>query len=613
MLATLWQYIIKPALFLLFMLTLGKAAFLLFNTEHIQGEDIGEIFQVFTNSFSLDLAILSYLLFVPTILLSVQLFTKKNRLLRSILIFYYVLISVVIYAINVIDIELFSYWSSKLSAKALSYLNTPGMAIASAGKFKFFLFILSIGIVGIIFRHFFNRIILRPKITFTPSFIKVLLPLALIGILILGLRGGLREIPINQSEAYFSSNHVLNVAGVNSLWNAGNVLFQNTNNLTENPYKTMSEAKAEEIFNKVFTSVPDSTQMILNTKRPNIVFIAMEGVNANCIQGISQQNDYMPNVSALMKQGYSFSQMYASGMRTDQGLVAVISGFPALPLHTIGAQPEKFQHLPSLSLALQEQDYENKFFFAGEPEFGSFKAFLIHNGFEKVYSLKDFTKKELSQDLGAPDEHLFQKFIDDMQSPKEPFFSMIMTQTTHEPFDMPFNEGVDDDATKYVNTVKYLDSIIGNWYNACQDLSWFENTIFVLTSDHSHTFPERYWYTDPERFHIPFMLFGPALKEEFKGQENHQIVNQSDIPLSLAKQLELKKQEFTFSKDIFNPYSPTFTTFIHIHGHNWIDQNGHCFINYEIENDFQNPIGLDSCTLRNAAYFQHVFQTYMSY
>ena len=55
------------------------------------------------------------------------------------------------------------------------------------------------------------------------------------GILILGLRGGLREIPINQSDAYFSQNQVLNVAGVNSMWNMGNVFFQNTNNLKTNP------------------------------------------------------------------------------------------------------------------------------------------------------------------------------------------------------------------------------------------------------------------------------------------------------------------------------------------------------------------------------------------
>jgi len=611
MLKAIWLYIIKPSLFLLVLTQVCKALFLYQAKAYLLDTSFADLFQVFIVSFSLDIAVLSYIAIIPVCLLILLIITQKSKSIHLTLVIYYSFLGTVLLSINFIDIHLFSYWNSKTSAKALSYLNSLGMVISSAGVKNVFVLFVLFALAAFICFYVMKELI---KITTLErkNWIQVLISVPiLLGICILGMRGGFREIPINQSDAYFSDNIVLNIAGVNSLWNLGNVFFQNKNNLTENPYKTMSEEKAEALFQQLYLVDKDTTISMFNSERPNIVYIAMEGVNANCIQAFNAQNNYMPNVSKIMESAYTFTNMYATGMRTDQGLVSLLSGFPALPLHTIGAQPEKFQALPSLSLALKQQNYTNTFFFAGEPEFGSFKAFLVHNGFEKIYDLSDYPKDELSQGLGAPDEVLFNRFTKDMKAPNEPFFSLILTQTTHEPFDMPFNDKVSDNAQRYINTVKYLDSVLGFWYEDCKQQSWFDNTIFILSSDHAHTFPERYWYTDKERYHIPFIIFGKPLKEEFRGKSNSQLVNQTDIPLSLAKQLKLTPQHYEFSKDIMNPSSPEFSSFIHIHGHNWITKTGQCSVNYEIANDFNEES--DSCIISNAAYFQYAFQKYMSY
>jgi phosphoglycerol transferase MdoB-like AlkP superfamily enzyme len=611
MLKITWQYIIKPGLFLILLTQVCKLIFLVQAKHYVVDESALNLLQVFSNSLSLDIAVASYIAIIPLLLILGLLFIKKPILIHRLVSAYYTLVGTALLVINLIDIHLFSYWNSKTSARAISYLNSLGMVISSAGKANVAVLFLLFGGAGIMcffsFKKIIKKIDLHNQIWWKSSFVIVLNT----SCIILGLRGGLREIPINQSDAYFSENLALNIAGVNSLWNLGNVFFQNTNNLTENPYKTMSDEQARQIFQQMYVIDKDTSINLFNIERPNIIFIAMEGVNANCIKEFNANNNYMPYVSDIMKEAYTFTNMYSSGMRTDQGLVSLISGFPALPLHTIGAQPEKFQALPSLSLALKAQGYENTFFFAGEPEFGSFKAFLVHNGFSKIYDLDDYTKAELSQDLGAPDAVLFEKFTHNMKDTKEPFFSLVLTQTTHEPFDMPFNDGINDDAMRYINTVKYLDSVIGKWYQECKKQAWFKNTIFIISSDHAHTFPDRYWYTDKERFHIPFIIFGSPLKAEFKGQVNSQLVNQTDIPFSLALQVNLESQAFEFSKDIMNPYSPKFSSFIHIHGHNLIQGDQQCSVNYELKNDFSKES--DTCTLRNAAYFQYVFQQYMSY
>ncbi|MFT4969705.1 MAG: phosphoglycerol transferase MdoB-like AlkP superfamily enzyme [Chitinophagales bacterium] len=614
MLNLLWNWMVKPGLLILLLMQFMKALFLKKNQVFIQEETSSEILTCFPNSFSLDLASLSYLLFIPLLAILIQVIWKRTRFILPFLRFYYALMVVFVLAINWIDMNMFVHWKAKLSAKALSYLNTPDMVIATAGKELALVFFILVITGFLIFFYFFKFFIDKVDLSQKRSWLTPIYFFVVLGLLILGLRGGLREIPINQSDAYYSNNHVLNVAGVNSIWNIGNVLFQNQNTLKNNPYRLLEDQKAQEIFESI-TSIPkDTTIQLLNTQTPNIIYIALEGVNANCINEYNSGNNFMPEVSKIIEEGYMFKRMYASGMRTDQGLVAVLSGFPALPLHTIGAQPEKFQHLPSLPLALKEKSYTNKFFFAGEPEFGSFKAYLVHNGFEKVYSLDDFPKEQQTQDLGAPDEFLFDKFLEDMENPQEPFFSLMLTQTTHEPFDMPFNEDEEDDARKYINTVKYVDGLIGEWYEACKDMPWFENTLFIISSDHSHTFPARYWYTDRNRYQIPFIMFGPALKDEFKGEVNMRLMNQTDIPYSLAKQLDLPSEDYQFSKDMMNPYSPLHTSFISIHGHTWIDKQGDCFINYDMNNqELMENHDLNSCNLKNAAYFQVVFNTYINY
>lgn len=611
MLKAIKQYLLKPSLFILFITIICKTIFLISNWSLIKNESLTHILQSFKKSFSLDIAVIAYISIIPVLILFFQFIFKQKHIAYQVIIGYYTFISFLTLTINFIDIKLFGYWGSKTSAKALQFLNTPEFALKSAGKTSVFIMLLVIFLLSILFYFLLKKIIKKVSLEIFKNIKSLLFFPILIAFIILGLRGGLREIPINQSDAYYSSNLVLNVAGVNSFWNFGNVIFQNNNSLKNNPYKTMTDGKANEIFSQLYQTKKDTTIQLFNTERPNIVYIALEGVNANCIQEFNANNNYMPNVSKIMTEGYTFKNMYASGMRTDQGLVAVISGFPALPLHTIGAQPEKFQHLPSLSLALKAEGYNNQFFFAGEPEFGSFKAFLIHNGFEKVYGLNDYKKSELTQELGAPDEVLFNRFVKDMQNPKEPFFTLMLTQTTHEPFDMPFNKNVSYEGDKYINTVKYVDEQIGKWYQECKKLAWFDNTIFIISSDHAHLYPEEYWYTDKERYHIPFIIFGKPLKEEFKGKTNNGIFNQTDIAYSLSKQLNLPEQKFEFSKNIMNPYSPQFSSYIHIHGNNWVGVNEFCEVNYAIKNDFNYTN--DSCVLRNAAYFQYVFKTYMDY
>ena len=49
----------------------------------------------------------------------------------------------------------------------------------------------------------------------------------------------------------------------------------------------------------------------------------------------------MPNLQAIAKEGIFFSNIYATGNRSDRGILGVISGFPASPNASMLKYPDK--------------------------------------------------------------------------------------------------------------------------------------------------------------------------------------------------------------------------------------------------------------------------------
>jgi phosphoglycerol transferase MdoB-like AlkP superfamily enzyme len=610
------DFFIKPFIYWLIVFALFKLLFLLVHYNAFEHLPAKQVLKVFTEPIRLDLAAVSYIMFIPVMALLIQ-FLIKTKFIHHFSKWYFLSVLLLVSIICVVDIELYKHWQTKMNFKAFLFLNEPAMIAGSAGFeaiFQFFvIIIISLLILALFYLKKIYKTYSHPHFTWQMYF---LLLIFLPAILVVGIRGGLQQIPVNQSDAYYSSNPTLNYAGVNSLWNFGNIIFQNKKYRTINPYKKMNAESAKDIVHQLFEVSTDSIEFFIEPyTKPNIILIALEGINPHVIKGYNTSMNHAPVLNSIMQTGYSFTQMYGSGLRTDQGLVSIISGFPALPLNTIGAQPEKFQQLPSLSKTLNEAGYQSHFHFGGEPEFGSFKSFLVHNEFSPIVDFRDFPKSQLTQKLGAPDEFLFQKHLKDSDAFKEPFFSLILTQTTHEPFDMPFNKNIANSKEKYLNTVAYTDSVLGWWLKEIEQKDYYNNSLIIFTSDHGHRFPGEYWYSDPMRFQIPFIIWGPKLKAEYQGQQNNKPASQTDIPKTLLAQLQLPHSDFAWSKNLMNPYSPEFAFFIYINGFMWLKPTYTCGYeyNYDKVEFMSEDADAVTCLKEGQAYLQHIFQTYLEY
>jgi len=87
---------------------------------------------------------------------------------------------------------------------------------------------------------------------------------------------------------------------------------------------------------------------------------------------------------------------------------------------------------------------------------------------------------------------------------------------------------------------------------------YWKNTVFVLVPDHAMRYPASITNHEIERFQIPLILIGGAVKKPVKIDT---YASQIDIAATILYQLGLPHKDFTFSKNILNPKSPHFGYF----------------------------------------------------
>ncbi|MEJ7559494.1 MAG: LTA synthase family protein [Pedobacter sp.] len=579
-----------------------------------------EIAATFFHAFLLDISMAAYLLVVPAIAFVISMLSRW-KLVELKWLSYYINTLVVLFSIiSIFNFNIYREWGTKINAKALDVaITTPNEALASGASspvgFSLLVLVLlmSLGVV-------LQRYLVLKKLIFKKSSIWIRLPIA---ILILGLnfvliRGGIAGSPINQSMAYFSKSQVLNLASVNTEWNLLSSLIA-ANKTKSNPYLYENAKEANALISNLYAVDKDSTISVLTMKRPNIVIFLMESFTADLTATLGNMKDVTPGFDSLTHQGILFSNIYSTGNRTDKGFIATLAGFPTLAAVNIVKWPEKTEKLPSISRSLNKVGYHNTFYYGGESEFDNYKAFLLSHDVHKLTDRNNFDGGDVTS-WGQFDGAVFNRQLNETQNATQPFFTTILTLTNHEPFAVPGNPrfGSANNVDKFKSTAYYTDSCITSYLKEAKKQPWYKNTLFLFIADHGHIYPKN--RTDvfvPERYHIPFLMYGEVIKNEFKGRVFDGVGSQADVPATLLAQLQLNPQEFKWSKNLLNPNVKPFAFFSWDNGMGFID-NQQC-VTFDntgkviLYNNLSSDAGKTAATLKLAkSYLQVVYEAFLN-
>ena len=114
------------------------------------------------------------------------------------------------------------------------------------------------------------------------------------------------------------------------------------------------------------------------------------------------------------------------------------------------------------------------------------KSYLLNAGFNHIIDKNNFEQKDMNSKWGAHDHVVFNRALTEIKQMREPFFTTILTLSSHEPFDVPMAPVFkgNDRQTLYKNSVIYLDRSLGDFMSAISKEPYYNNTIFIFIADH---------------------------------------------------------------------------------------------------------------------------------
>lgn len=555
--SSLIGYVAKLLLVWLALFLLQQSCFIFFDPAWTTGITTEAIRKSFAQALAMDLSAACYLTLPVALLAVVRLFTDKSW--PSITIKAYLGITVILAAfINICDIALFRSWGTKVNHKALSYLAYPDEAFASiAGADPSQLIVVMLAQCAVAL-FLLSRIDHQRSIRTRSIWQRIATPLLVPGLLLVGMRGGVQDFPIDRSWSYHSAHPVLNLGALNGVWNTI-VLIAEPPDFEKNPYAFMPTDEAEGIVERLNTQGPGERTGILTTERPNVMLVLLESWTADVVGVLGGDSGVTPGFDRLAREGMLFTNFFSTGFRTEQGLCALISGFPSQPKTTIIRQYGKFDRLPSLVNVLDSSGYNSTYYYAGDVTFANTRSYLEAMGFDVVHDEGSFPIRKRTA-WGAFDEELFAFHLKNALKAREPFFHAVMTSTSHEPFDAPVNEGFpgDDDPQRYRNSVHYTDRTLAAFIDSCSKQPWYDHTLVIIVADHGHYLPHYRGNFTEERHRIPFLITGGALRPELRGTHNRTYGSHVDVPATLLGQLGLDVGHFAWSKDLFHSGAQNF-------------------------------------------------------
>lgn len=383
--------------------------------------------------------------------------------------------------------------------------------------------------------------------------------LAIIALTVIAMRGGIQKRPI---KPYFASKY-LTPALSPLITNSAFTFIHSFDGriLEEKHFYELEEAK--KIYPIHFNS---QTQDSLKT--PNVVIIILESFSKEYVGFYNNGKGFTPNLDTILSQSLAFSNAFANGVRSNQGLIALTGGIPSIMEEPFLHSSYVNNRIYGLGEIFNNLGYETSFFN------GSSIKMLTWDEFIKCVDIKEFfgrekfnNEKEFDGNWGIYDHPFFKFFADKLDEYNKPFFSVFFSLSSRHPFPVhpDFKDRFNKSTDPFLNSMEYADYSLGEFFRIAKTKKWFKNTLFIITADHTYGSD---WSNPDENkklfyrnragiYSIPFCYYFPG-DTLFRGI-NQNITQQIDVLPTLLDYINYKGEYTSFGKSIFETDTTRFS------------------------------------------------------
>lgn len=518
-----------------------RVLFLVWNWPSLQFLSKSQLLAAFLTGFRFDLAAVSL---ITGIFYLGFIWIEKLKVIRNLWIFIFWLLTVFIILLNCVDAELVNFTGRRFSKSAfflfgegnISNLITPYLGIAS---FTFlFLVLASIG------NHLVVRKIKIPEELASKiaiSFVTVLL-------MIFGFRGGPQSKPISFVEGRIFSESIANQLVMNST-------FSVLKSFGKAPIERLQFFDEKEML-RLLENTHQQSEIPKDLKNVNVVQIILESFSAEYMR--LKNPEFTPFLNQLVfdkNQAVSMTNSYANGLRSIEGVGAILAGVPALMEEPFINSEFAANQFIGIGSVLKAKGYHTSFFHGAQNGSMHFDAFIKSTGIENYFGKNEYPNAADDDGTwGIYDGPFLNWACEKMSSFPEPFMTSVFTLSSHQPFNIPAKVRSEhpDGSIPILKAIHYTDSSIKEFMNCASQKPWFKNTLFIFTADHAGP-PLKAGGEFSERFRIPIIFYMKDIKN-LESFNRDQFAQQIDILPTILQTLEVsQKSKNLLARSLWQP------------------------------------------------------------
>lgn len=532
---------------------IARVLFFIYNHKLLQVDSVSDFLALAYHGLTFDTTAILYInaLFVLFSILPLWINTQKGY--QRFLLYLYFIPNLIAYAANFVDFIYYKYTYARTTLAFIEVIENEN----NKGN-MFFRFIISYWhvyllfiICSVLWIYLYKKVKIRPFVY--PNKIKYF-AFSLVGVVITavlmvgGIRGDFKKStrPINMIDA---NRHVKKSQHADIVLNTPFAIIRT---LGKTSFKKVDFVSNEEIEKNVqpiksYNNNPETS--------PNVVLIITESFSREYWGCMNQDRNipgfegYTPFLDSLAQHSLIFPNAFANGSKSIHGMSSVLAGIPSFK-DAFTSSPYPKQKIQSLVSVLKEKGYDTSFFHGAPNGSMGFLGFANILGFDHYYGKTEYNNDEdFDGSWGIWDEPFMQFMKQTLDKKQAPFFSTIFTVSSHEPYVIP---------EKYLGKfpvgkipmhqcVGYTDFAFKKFFEAAKKEPWFNNTIFIITADHTNQIYYDEYLKVVNRTAVPILIYKP---DESLTGINRELAQQIDIYPTVLDLIGYDKPFFSWGRSL---------------------------------------------------------------
>ncbi len=577
-------------LILMILFSLCRIGFFLFNYKMFPGVTFTQLLNILRGGLLFDISAVVYINMIFILLHIIPLEIRYNNAYQTILKYIFFITNGIAFAINGADFVYYRFVFKRATAEVFKTFEHESYMVKLFFKFLidywpvvlFTLFIIFLMVL------LYNQIKVTkpaPSNKITCHLVNILLIPIILGLVFIGARGGCKHLtrPITISNAARYVNTPRDMALV---LNTPFSLLETFNKKSLIRYEFFDDEHLKQIYDPHY--IPHDSACF---RADNIVVIILESFAREYIGTLNRDLEggtykgYTPFIDSLLNVSLTFDVTIANGKKSIEAMPSVFTSVPSLetPYTISHYASNKINGLPEM---LKAKGYYSAFFHGAPNGSMGFDSFAKIVGFDDYFGLDQYPDaKDFDGVWGVWDEPFFDFFASHLNNFSQPFLAAIFSVSSHHPFKVPekYKDKFRKGPAPIVEVVGYTDYALRRFFKKISDDPWFNNTIFVITADHTNESIHKEFQNNFGSYSVPIIFYKPG--SDLAGTKNR-IAQQIDIMPTLLNYLNFDREYIAFGNNLLDDSYESFA-------YNTAGSTYHLYMKDHILEMIENePVGL---------------------